>query len=257
MISELSISEDAISESPATAPKRFAGVTGPRGNPAWTRVANIGDVGGSLDKRDSTTEGREPYAVAWLREIESGRGSAFSSKAGSLVNAENVAMARFSSAVWSRGAEKFRANATPFRADERLNYWARVLNVPRSSLEPKWRTRDRTIAAYRAALGPTVPNIRETLARLLGDAYVSADFATGTDLDTPPANTYWPGVNPGPSDQDLGNGTWSSPRGHLTVTVTRPSGVSTAEFKNLLDVQMASLLDDMLRASSTFDWTEV
>jgi hypothetical protein len=225
----------------------------PAGKPAWSREAAIGDYGGSLDKRDSDTEGTVPYAWFCYRELIAIRGSAYSGQlGGTLVHCENLALARVLAHRNFRCPEKFAANSLPGSADEGLDYWVKVLAVPSKPTDQKWELRKRAAAHYKAATGTTISAIRTALQDLLGDIFVDATFNEGTDLATPPTITYWPGVNPGDSGYSLGGGTWASERSHLYVEVQQPAGASTADLDQLINVQAFQLLDRMLPAYVTF-----
>jgi hypothetical protein len=258
MFAEYAIGEEGIGFTDSVSvPASPALLSIRKGNPCWSREAEIGDVGGDLNKEDSKTEGQEPYAAMVLRELRAMRGSLYSKKFGTYVHAENLARARFYAAVYWRTPEKFRANLTPSRSDERLPYWVNLLAIPVQAGDSKNTIRARAAAHYRAANGPTDPGIRDALTELLGDAFVGVVYTRGTDLDTPPATTYWPGINPGPASHDLGNGTWTSSRATIEVQVQRPSGMTPAAFNNLINVQLFQLLDRMLRATNDFTVTEV
>lgn len=224
------------------------------GFPAWSRIAAIGDYDGSLSKEDCTTEATVPYAAQWYSELHAMRGSGFTTAPLTLVDAENLAISRFSAAVWSRTPEKVRANATPLRCDERLDYWVSYLGLATKDGEQRWQLRDRAVAHYRASNGPTQQNISDSLAALLGDAYVNATSATGSDLDNPPPITYWPTINPGSTALSLGGGAWMSERSLLVVETTQPPGMITADFLNLMNVQMFQLLDLLLPCWAAFVW---
>jgi hypothetical protein len=244
----------------------------PNGNPCWSREVAIGDYGGDLSKENSTEENPEPYAAQWYRELHEMRGSAYTTKPGTMVDAENVALARFFASVWSRNAEKLRANATPARADERLPYWATVLGVPHTPSDPRWLIRQRCAAHYAAAQAPTEDAVVTALQALLGEAYVGIyypsngvgtnttfndsfdDSFTVADYPATPPGTYWPAETAGPSSYDLGGGAWISSRSHLAVKVVQPSAMSDADFLQMVDVQMFQLLDRMLPAHATFGW---
>lgn len=222
------------------------------GGPRLTTVA-IGDYGGDLDKEDSATEGRAPYAAHILREIQEQRGTAYTTTVGRLVDVENVALARLLAAAGPRTAEKLRVNATPRRSDERLGYWQRFLAVPTKVGEPKWRLRQKLAAHYRSSEGPTRNGVVAALQELLGDAFLDATWEEGSTLSSPPFPTYWPSINPGPDD-GLGGGTWLSTRCHLFVQVQIPAGMSEGEFLTLVNVDMRALLNRMLAGWATFDW---
>ena len=91
---------------------------------------------------------------------------------------------------------------------------------------------------------------------LLGDHFVQTFRQTGTDLDNPPAQTYWPVINPAPAfnNLDLGGGPWLSERAHLVVDVQRLPGESLLDFLNLMNVHLFLLLDRMTPMWSTFNW---
>lgn len=226
----------------------------PTGLPAWSRQAAIGDYDGAPDKEDSVTEGIEPYAAGWYRELHAMRGSAYTKSPRTLVDAENIAIARMSAAVWSRTPEKARANQTPLRADEKLEYWLEVLAVQGPADEQRWQMRQRAVTHFRAAKGPTTANVLQALTDLLGDAFVAMHIQTGPDLATPPPITYWPGVNPGVPEYDLGGGAWFSERAQLEVEIIQPPSMSLGDFLLLTNVQLFDLLDKMLPAWAGFTW---
>jgi len=214
----------------------------------------IGDYGGDLEKEDSSTEGVLPYAAAILLDLQKRRGSAYTKNAGTLVDAENVALARLLSATGPRQAEKLRANATPRRADEKLDWWRRVLAVPVRPDEPRWRLRQKVATHYKLTDGPTLDAVRTALTDLLGDAFVDLSWDEGATLSAPPDPTYWPGVNPGNPADSLGGGAWLSTRCHLFVEVVQPATMSLGQFLTLVNVDMKTMLDRMLPAWATFDW---
>jgi hypothetical protein len=228
----------------------------PRGLPAWSRQADIGDYGGDPDKEDSTTEGAAPYAWHVYRSLQSMRGTAYSpDTSGTLVHAENLAIARLMAAVYYRLPEKVVANSTPERADEKLAQWVTVLRVRERDGDQAWQLRRKCMAKFRMALGPTQQTTDDAIRELLGDVYVQSLRAAGADLATPPTNTYWPGVNPGDAALSLGGGAWCSPRAHLGVKVVRPTSGDDAQFLDLVGVQVFDLLDSLVPAWCTFEWT--
>lgn len=232
----------------------LTGICNPTGSPAWTRLANIGDYGGALDKRDSETEGNLPYAFQVYLELRSMRGSAYAKNTTDLVHVENLSLARTIATVGFRVPEKMRANALPARSGERLSYWAKVLGIPIRVGDQSWQIRQRCAAHYKAATGPTIDTVTTVVSELLGSAFVAVHMFTGSSLSVPPTITYWPGVNPGPASYSLGGGAWLSERCHLFVETTKPAGMSDAEYHDLLDVQLFQLLDRILPAWATFDY---
>lgn len=226
----------------------------PFGLPVWSREAAIGDYDGHPDKRASTTEGDVPYAYSVYQELRAMRGSAYTQKAGSLVHCENLAIARMHAAICLRAPEKVRANATPGRSDEKLEYWVEVLKIPVSDRDQRWQIRARAAAHYKSANGPTLANVTTAVQDLLGDAFVEVIQTTGLTLSAPPTATFWPGINPGASAYDLGGGAWFSERGRLLISVQQPPGMSQDEFLQLMNVQLFALLDPMLPCWATWDW---
>jgi hypothetical protein len=226
------------------------------GKPCWSRDAAIGDYGGASDKVASSTEGAVPYVWSVYREICAMRGSAYvghtSLQTNTLVHCENLALARLLAWANFRLPEQFRANCLPGTADQGLEYWATVLAVPTKSSDQRWQVRQRCAAHYRAVTDASLSAIQAALADLLGDVYLDASFIEGGLLSTPPTQTYWPGVNPGAPELDLGGGTWTSERSHLWVEVQQPAGMTDGEFIQLTRVQAFQLLDRMLPAFCTF-----
>lgn len=217
----------------------------------------IGDYGGATDKKDSTTEGARPYAWTWYRELQASRGSAYTTKTGTLVHAENLALARSRTAV-SRAAEKLVTNAIPSTADESLDYWREAMRLHVRPGEARWQTRQNAAGRFKLSNGPTRTNIDEACRALLGPAFVQTWHQTGVNLDPPPSITYWKGGTYGPASYDLTGagaiGVWLSERAHLTVEVQMPGGMSTEDFLYLCNVQLYDMLDRMMPAWATFDW---
>lgn len=227
----------------------------PHGLPLWSREAAIGDYDGHRDKRASETEGDVPYAYSVYQELQAMRGSAYTQKPGTLVHCENLAIARMHAAVCLRTPEKIRANATPRRADEKLDYWVDVLKIPIRDQDQRWQIRERAAAHFKAATGPTLERVITAVQDLLGEAFVEVVQTTGTVLGTPPSQTFWPGANPGAHAYDLGAGSWFSERCRLLIQVDEPPGMTREEFIQLMNVQLFALLDPMLPCWATWDWS--
>lgn len=219
---------------------------------SWSGVRHIGHYGGDPSKTDCKAEST-PYAAIWYRELRAMRGSAYAQKQSGLVHAEHLAIAR-SEAARTRAAERMVANSLPGTADEALEYWVTVLAVPWAPEDQDYEVRARCAAAYMLPNGPTIANEDEAISRLLGLAFVRCWRQEGVALATPPAQTYWPTINPGPASHDLGGGAWLSERSHLVVEVVQPSNMSTATFLRLMNVDLFRLLDTMLPAYATFNW---
>lgn len=228
----------------------------PSGNPCWSREAAIGDYGGDLAKRASSTEGDAPYAWYCYRELQAMRGSAYSQRVGgTLVHCENLATARLMAWWGWRMPEQLQANSLPASADDGLEYWVEVLGVPSRPSDQKWQLRQRCAAHYKAILSSNLAAIQTAVGELLGDVYVDSFFTFGVALSTPPPFTLWRGGTPGPPSMSLGGGAWLSERSRLTVAVQIPPGMPLGEFGQLVNVQLFHLLHRMLPAYCTFGWT--
>jgi len=229
------------------------------GAPTWSRVRNVGQYGGALDKQNSDTEGRSPYAWAFYRELRSARGSAYrtvyeGTKEG-LVHSENAAAARSEAARW-RASDKIANNALPLTSDELLGAWLEILAVEAYPNDTVHDLRLRCAAKYQAAVGPIERYVDESVERLLGTAFVRTWRFDGSDLATPQTPTFWPVVNPGPAAYSLGGGAWLSSRCHYVVEVQQPSEMTQAAYLELLNVHLFRLLDQLLPAWATFNWAE-
>lgn len=223
------------------------------GRPTWSRARKIGHYGGAPDKRDSNTEGDRPYAWRWYRELQAMRGSAYTRETGTLVHAENLAMAR-AEAGRTRAAEKLAANQLAVTSDEKLETHVKVLRVPVFPGDTRQDIRLRCAAKDQAAKGNDRMQVDAVIRALLGDALVKIWRQEGTDYGTPPTQTFWPGVNPGPSAYDLGGGCWLSERANLVIEVVQPHGMGLGEFLELVNVHLFQLLTWLLPAHMTFNW---
>lgn len=211
----------------------------------------IADYGGALDKEDCQAE-RVPYAWTAYRMLQDARGSSYSKELSGLVHVENQALARAHAARW-RDCERLSANANPATAHEKAEEWRQALAVRLQPNDTPESLRTRCAAKFLAARGPTRQTVDDAVEKLLGQVYVKSWRLYGTDLDNPPTETYWPGVNPGIPSYDLGGGPWYSERSHIVIEVTQPADVSLASFLDKM-AQLYELLDRMLPATSTFDW---
>lgn len=220
---------------------------------SWLPEARIGDYDGSPDKTDCASE-VEPYAWYWYQEYTAMLGSGFSREQRGLVHAKKLALARFEAAK-TRASERARCNALPSTADDCLEQWVECLKVPTRQSDQRWEIRLRCTAKFKGSLGATQANVDTSLAELLGASFVSTVQQIGTDLDHPPAQTLWPGINPGPSAMDLGGGAWSSERAHLTVVMSKPPPSQLGEFLYQANVALFQQLDRLLPAKMTFNWT--
>jgi hypothetical protein len=213
----------------------------------------IGDYDGATDKEDSKTEGSDTYAHLWLQELRNMRGSAYSQDPTSLVDAENLCIARRMAGV-SRAAEKLETNSLPGTSDEKLESWATLLDIPFRADDQRWQVRQKCEAKLRAVPDATASTVDDSVRELLGSSLIQINRSYGTALSSPPTLTYWPGVNPGVSTYSLGGGAWFSERCHYWVEVEAPSASELIDFNRLMNVDYYQLGDIRLPAWATFAW---
>lgn len=233
-------------------PGRDPNVTTPRGLPAWSRQASIGDYDGALDKENCRTE-TTPYAWVWYQDYTAMLGTAFSILQYGIVHSRKIAVARLECAK-TRAAERAICNAMPETADELLDKWALAMAVPAYPEDDRAQVRQRCAAKLAAANGPDFAGIDDSLRSLLGAIFVRTYRTTGTSLANPPPHTFWSG-NPGAPGLSLGGGTWMSERSHLAVQVQRPADAELGAFLRTVNIAMFQHLDRLLPAWSTFGWT--
>jgi hypothetical protein len=231
------------------------------GRPTWSRERRIGHYGAALDKENSSSEGDRPYAWGLYVELRAAKGGAFRSldSMSGLVHSECLAIARSEAARW-RAGDKIRWNSEPSTSGEKVYSWAIRLGVDVTVRDTRQDIRQRCAAKWRTSAGNSGRNVDEAVeSLLLGPAFVRAWRITGSDLATPPTLTFWPTVNPGPDSYNLHSTSgeaWFSERCHYIVETQRPSTMGEAEYLELVNVHLFSLLDNALSAWATFDWAE-
>lgn len=216
------------------------------------QTASISDYGGASDKEDNRTE-IVPYAAQYYRQIQGLLGSAYSQELSGLVHCDNLTDAR--QWAWLRRlTEKMSCEMNPGTASGRLASWCTLLSVPWKDGDTESVLRGRCVAAFRRFRGPSPQVVDDSISALLGSWYVKSWRQWSDVLDPPPALTYWPVANPGPSAWDIGGGCWMSERCHLVVEVTMPAQADLGEFLTRMNVDLYQLLDKMLPAHWTFNW---
>ncbi len=215
-----------------------------------TRNSRIGHYDGATDKEDASRE-TTPYAWTWYQEYESALGSGFTTARTGIVHCRKLALAR-SAAGLERCAEKINANSHPDTADDMLGEWVEILKVRLRGDETRQEIRQLLGAKFVAVTGNDSASIDRLCERILGAAFVGVVRVYGTTLDSPPTNTYWPGINPGLPTFDLGAGTWFSERSQLVVQINRPGDTSDEIFDKKLNVDLFLELDRVLPAWCTF-----
>lgn len=222
----------------------------------------IGDYDGATDKIDSATEGDVPYAASWYAEFGETLGSGFTRATAGIVHAKKLALSR-GMTIATRAAEKLAANALPDTADESLPDWAKCLDVPNDSTTPRAKLRRDCAAKFRGLTGISRSDVEALCADLLGPAFVAVHRVAGSDLATPPTQTFWRGGTNGPATYDINpastpagstsDETWYSERSHLVVEVKRPADMSDAGYVRLVNVDLFRLLDVSLPSWATFN----
>ena len=192
----------------------------------------------------------------FLAAIKAGMGDAFSQEDESIIGAENIAWARlFTLAHWQ--AEKLVNNSLPATSFDLLLDWATRLGVSFRPTDSIASIRKACVAKYMATGGSTQTNIQDTVSTLLAGSLIDITYFYSGDLSAPPDQTYW-AKNPAPNsfgDLGLGDGTWTSLRCHILVAVQQASGQGFNDLMYLVCVQLYNLLDVMLPAWATFDFT--
>lgn len=223
----------------------------------WGPPRTIGYYGGSVNKRNDTTEHPDPYSAQIYRDLQAQTGDAYTKDPASLVHAKRVAKSRLWASVGYRLPDALRNNSTPGGADMGQEYWSSVLGVQARSGEDQYSLRERQKIHYRAgSRGPTYPNLIEDVSELLGDAFVSITVAHDDQLETPSLGTYWPTINPGNANYDIGGGAWYSNRAQIIVNARQPSGLTAGEYSQLMNVELFQLLDRSIAITATAQWRD-
>lgn len=217
----------------------------------WLGRRTIGVYGGAKDKIDSHTEGDVPYAWTWYQQFTAALGPGFSEQSTKLVHCRKLAAAR-SEQARTRAAERARCNSIPLTSDELLGKWVEVSGAVVTEFDDKHTVRQRVGAHFATIGGNDAVSLSDAVRELLGPLFSRITRAHGPTLSSPSALTYWPTVNPGPGDQDLGGGAWSSERSKVVVELTRDA--QNPEERILLDVHLRRLLEDRIPAWATYDW---
>jgi hypothetical protein len=198
--------------------------------------------------------------AVWYSELQGALGSAYFQQDGTLAPIIQVfvlAITRQLAAV-DGTITKLENQATPMLAFDSLRQWADILGVSVSPDDKPHEIRAKCLAKYRAAQGPTISVVENSLETILGNAFVQV-----TTADPDGYYTYWPVINPGlpannlgeTADEGVGDGTWQSINAcHLVIQVTQPSSLNDDDFLYLLNVDMFNLLDVLLPAWVTWDW---
>ena len=221
----------------------------------FDRNPHIGDYGGDPLLEDNKTEGDTPRPWEVFLSLQAMRGDAYSTLRSGLIYAEHLALSRLLAyAGWRQPEERQNNGMGPARASSKLGYWAFLLDVRNSPGDQPWQVRQRCNAKWRLLIGNSRVDTDAAIRELLGDALISIERLDSYELSDPPEPTWWPALNPGPDEIDLGGGAWSSPTSFVSVVVQQPSPMELGEFYRLMDVDYFSLMDTVLPAWATFGW---
>lgn len=212
----------------------------------------IGDYGGHLAKRNSTSEGTSTYAFGWYQMLKTAQGTAYSISDTSVRSWGLKAEAR-AIGTSQRIAEMLSASTTPHGSDLKLGQWAQIQGIQTANLA-KWELREQCEFRYSDRLPATADSVDANLAAILGVTFASTTTNLGS-LASPPSPSYWPGLLDGDALYDLsGEGVYSSPRGLLTVVVNQ--GAYTGdELSDLMTRDVATWLDNNLPATDDWQWS--
>lgn len=198
----------------------------------------------------------------WYSELQGALGSAYFQEDGKLapyIQVFVLALTRQLTAV-DGTITRLVNQTTPMLASDSLKQWADRLGVVITESDKPHEVRAKCLAKYRAANGPTIGVVTTALETILGNAFI--EVFENTDPDG--YFTFWPVINPGNPDNNLGptadsgvgDGTWQSINAcHLLIHVQQPIGLNEDDFLYLLNVDMYNLLDVILPSWCTWDWT--
>lgn len=220
----------------------------------------VGDYGGLPDKTASKTEGNTPYAYAWMLELQSAKGSAFSNERSGLRWFEILASARSWAGVM-RLAEMHASQQNPATSDVTLGRWATVLALSVGD-GSDWKLRAKANGKYLlAATGATEEALGTALSGIFGDAYKGLiDQDPTKDFDAPPVYTYSSDWERGPAMYDMGtnvfgdSGVFMSVRSRLMINLTQSPSKTDDEIVRLANVDMYEMISGALPAASTYEW---
>jgi hypothetical protein len=190
-----------------------------------------------------------------VHSLKAALGDAFTQSDDSIVGAETLALARALTLVQWQG-EKLKNNSLPGTSYDLLLDWAARLGVPFRDTDSIASIRAACAAKYMASAGASQTNINDTLTTLMAGSFIDVTYFYSGNLAIAPDETFWP-KTPAPNnhgDLGLGDGTWSSSRCHILVSVQQASGQSFNDLMYLVNVQMYNLLDTMLPAWASFDF---
>jgi hypothetical protein len=192
--------------------------------------------------------GSKPVARIYHEALRSALPSAIQSVPGSLADCETLATARILATMW-KAQQRYEANLSPRTAYALLGNWAERFRIQVRDGDSVEYIQSLCAWKHRVNLyGPSEGAIWDACKLVLGEHLVNVQYRRGTDLGSPPADTYWP-ESPGPV-------AWSSSRSLITVQAMRGELAADA-FGFLMNVRLAEVLDVIAPGYGSWNWEEV
>lgn len=213
-----------------------------------------GDYGAWQYKNAAKYAGDTPYASIWLSEFEKSRGDAFSTRAGSFTQMENIAQARSFGYLQSI-SERHAACQIPMQSDQNLGRHASVMDI--GSADGKdWQVRNKCAAMYMlAASGTTEETLSSSAELIFGNNFHSMVWGGSDDEESPALNTFWSANgHDGPGALNIDDATWSSPAFHLTINLIVANDVEMTRVSSLAKGDFDELLRKTLPPVITWDY---
>ncbi len=216
-----------------------------------TLGANIGDYGGHLLKKNSTTEGDETYAWTWYQMLLDATGSAYTVKNGTIRSWELMAHAR-ALGTSQRISEMMSASSTPGGSDILLGRWAQWLGV-QTAATPKWLVRQQCEQNFVGLNPVTDDSLEMGLATRLGSFFNSIRYSKTTSIEpTAFPAVYWPEYKNGDNAFNLADyGMRYSCRGHFDI-VMNSNGLSGSDVLDKFYAHAFPYLNAVCSATDTF-----
>lgn len=192
--------------------------------------------------------GGKPLARIYEENLQAAYPDALKPTVGSLLWIKTLTLARMGATTWE-ALERYQANLVPGTSYELLLNWAKRLGVVVRDSDTVTEIRNACAAKYLInTRGANEGAVYDVVKTLLGDMLVSINYNTGSDLDTPPDDTYW--------SQNPGSVPWSSSRALVEIVAAKPATMSQDSFDFLMNVRLYNLLDILLPAWVSWHWTQ-
>lgn len=192
--------------------------------------------------------GSKPVARIYHEALRSALPSAIRSVPGSLADCETLATARLLATMW-KAQQRYEANLSPRTAYALLGNWAERFRVPVREGDSVEYIQALCAWKHRVNLyGSTDGALWDACKLVLGEHLVNIEYHRGNSLTSPPPNTYWP--------ESPGSMPWTSSRSLIIVQAMRGE-LSSEEFRFLMNVRLAEVLDVLAAGYGSWSWQEV